>query len=95
MSRNAEGMHAEGGMNACEPWANGPSRRRPITVEFPFRRRPTGEMVVPSIVTLACDPGDRYLTTYYDDGWLRDNGHDIEPYLARMRAFYSTGIWST
>jgi cysteine synthase A len=44
-----------------------------------------------SIVTLACDPGDRYLTTYHADGWLRENGHDLEPYLARMRAFYTTG----
>jgi cysteine synthase len=44
-----------------------------------------------SIVTLACDPGDRYLTTYYDASWLRENGHDTEPYLARMRHFYETG----
>jgi cysteine synthase A len=46
-----------------------------------------------SIVTLACDPGDRYLTTYYDDGWLRDNGHDIEPYLDQVRTFYTSGVW--
>jgi cysteine synthase A len=47
-----------------------------------------------AIVTLACDPGDRYLTTYYDEGWLRDNGHDIEPYLAQMRTFYRDGEWN-
>jgi cysteine synthase A len=46
-----------------------------------------------AIVTLACDPGDRYLTTYYDEGWLRDNGHDIEPHLTQIRAFYRTGEW--
>ena len=38
-----------------------------------------------SIVTLACDPGDRYLTTYYDHDWLGQNGYDIEPTLAQMR----------
>ena len=41
-----------------------------------------------SIVTLACDPGDRYLTTYYDHDWLRVNGHDIDPDLAQMRCFF-------
>jgi cysteine synthase A len=41
-----------------------------------------------SIVTLACDPGDRYLTTYYDHDWLRQNGHDIGPDLGRMRSFF-------
>ncbi len=42
-----------------------------------------------SIVTLACDPGDRYLTTYYDHDWLRQNGYDIEPTLAQMRNLFS------
>ncbi len=47
-----------------------------------------------SIVTLACDPGDRYLTTYYDRAWLEQNGHDIDPYLERMEEWYRTGAWS-
>lgn len=46
-----------------------------------------------SIVTLACDPGDRYLTTYYDRVWLEQNGHDIDPYLERMEEWYRTGAW--
>ncbi|HET8627363.1 MAG TPA: hypothetical protein VFL91_08080 [Thermomicrobiales bacterium] len=46
------------------------------------------------MVTLACDPGDRYLDTYYDDTWLRANGYDIAPYLARLTAFYDMGRWS-
>jgi cysteine synthase A len=46
-----------------------------------------------SIVTLACDPGERYLTTYYDRGWLESNGHDIDPYLALMEEWYRTGAW--
>ena len=46
-----------------------------------------------SIVTLACDPGDRYLTTYYDRGWLIRNGHDIDPLLRQFRAFHARGVW--
>jgi cysteine synthase A len=30
-----------------------------------------------SIVTLICDPGERYLHTYYSDEWLRTNGYDL------------------
>jgi cysteine synthase len=37
-----------------------------------------------AVVTLACDPGDRYLDTYYSDDWLRTNGYDIEPYTAQL-----------
>lgn len=37
-----------------------------------------------SIVTLACDPGDRYLTTYYDKTWLEQNEHEIDPYLDQI-----------
>jgi cysteine synthase len=49
--------------------------------------------VAGSIVTLACDPGDRYLTTYYDYDWLAWNDHDIEPYLRQFRAFHAHGAW--
>jgi hypothetical protein len=41
-----------------------------------------------SIVTLACDPGDRYLGTYYDDAWVAAQGHDLEPYSARFEAMH-------
>jgi cysteine synthase len=30
-----------------------------------------------SVVTLLCDSGERYLTTYYDDGWIAAQGLDI------------------
>ena len=40
-----------------------------------------------SIVTLICDPGERYLGTYYDDGWISDQGLTLEPYLAALDAF--------
>ena len=32
-----------------------------------------------SVVTLLCDPGDRYLDKYYSDAWLADQGLDIAP----------------
>jgi cysteine synthase A len=43
-----------------------------------------------SIVTLICDPGERYLGTYYDTGWIRDQRLDPYPYrewLDRFCAF--------
>lgn len=46
-----------------------------------------------SIVTLACDPGDRYGDTYFNDQWLRDNGHDIEPFRKKMLEFIERGVW--
>jgi cysteine synthase A len=47
-----------------------------------------------SVVTLAGDPGDRYLDTYYDDEWLAAQGYDIQPYLNQMQHFYETGDWT-
>jgi len=41
-----------------------------------------------SIVTLICDPGERYLNTYYNDEWLRSHGHDIQPHLKRLEKRY-------
>ncbi len=47
-----------------------------------------------SIVTLLCDPGDRYAATYFDDAWVTAQGWDIAPYQARIRAFMANGRWS-
>ena len=47
-----------------------------------------------SIVTLACDPGDRYLDTYYSDQWLEANGYDIAPYTARLERACTEGVWA-
>lgn len=48
-----------------------------------------------SIVTLACDPGERYLDTYYNDAWLHANGYDIAPYEAQLTRALSKGRWSS
>ncbi|MFO1297535.1 MAG: PLP-dependent cysteine synthase family protein [Rubrivivax sp.] len=47
-----------------------------------------------SIVTLACDPGERYLDTYYNDAWLAANGYDIAPYAAQVERACASGEWS-
>ena len=33
-----------------------------------------------SIVTLLCDGGERYARTYFDDGWLAEQGIDLAPF---------------
>ena len=48
-----------------------------------------------SIVTLLCDSGDRYARTYYDDDWVAEQGWDLAPYRAAVRAVPGrTGRWS-
>ena len=44
-----------------------------------------------SLVTLICDSGDRYASTYYDDRWLEENGLDIDPYRRALEHFLDTG----
>ncbi|MFJ3705744.1 MULTISPECIES: PLP-dependent cysteine synthase family protein [unclassified Streptomyces] len=46
-----------------------------------------------SVVTLFCDPGDRYLDKYYSDDWLREQGLDIRPYTGTIDHFLATGTW--
>ena len=40
-----------------------------------------------SIATLICDPGDRYLGSYYDEGWVRDQGLDLRPFQDWLEGF--------
>lgn len=44
-----------------------------------------------SVVTLLCDHGDRYRSTYFNDEWVEKSGFDIAPYLEQMDAFFSEG----
>ncbi|MCZ9337843.1 PLP-dependent cysteine synthase family protein, partial [Streptomyces sp. TRM76130] len=46
-----------------------------------------------SVVTLLCDPGDRYLDKYYSDAWLDQQGLRIEPYTAVLETLLRTGVW--
>ncbi|MEU1946550.1 MULTISPECIES: PLP-dependent cysteine synthase family protein [unclassified Streptomyces] len=47
-----------------------------------------------SVVTLLCDPGERYLDKYYSDAWLEGQGLDIEPYVKTLDIFLTTGNWT-
>jgi cysteine synthase A len=44
-----------------------------------------------SIVTLLCDPGERYLASCFDDGWLAAQGLDIARDRERLERFFVEG----
>ena len=44
-----------------------------------------------SIVSILCDHGDRYGSTYFNDDWLAAQGFDVEPWERRMDAFFAEG----
>ncbi len=46
-----------------------------------------------AVVTLACDPGDRYADTYFDRMWLDNNGHNIDPYRTKLLQYIEKGVW--
>src|SRR4051812_38490834 len=46
-----------------------------------------------SVVTLICDGGERYADTYYSDAWVTGQGIVLEPRLAAIDRFLSTGSW--
>ncbi|MEZ5824377.1 MAG: PLP-dependent cysteine synthase family protein [Geminicoccaceae bacterium] len=46
-----------------------------------------------SLVSLICDSGDRYASTYFDPNWLQANKLDIAPWKAMIETFIDTGEW--
>ena len=44
-----------------------------------------------SVVTLICDGGDRYATTYYDDAWVDAQGLDLAPYTEALETLLERG----
>ncbi|UFU02534.1 PLP-dependent cysteine synthase family protein [Ruania suaedae] len=44
-----------------------------------------------SIVSLLCDSGEMYASTYYDSAWLAEQGMDPSPYRARLEQFLDGG----
>ncbi|EFH75092.1 PLP-dependent cysteine synthase family protein [Vibrio cholerae] len=44
-----------------------------------------------SIVTLLCDSGERYLDTYYNPEWVKNNIGDLSKYLYKLETFSATG----
>ena len=53
-------------------------------LELIDRMRRAGERG--SVVTLICDSGDRYGSTYWDEEWVLEQGWSVEPELTRLRA---------
>lgn len=45
-----------------------------------------------SLVSLICDPGERYLDKYYSQDWLTEAGLDTTGYRARLDEFMTTGV---
>ncbi|MGH3491665.1 MAG: PLP-dependent cysteine synthase family protein [Sciscionella sp.] len=45
-----------------------------------------------SVVTLLCDGGERYAHTYYDDGWVAEQGLDLVGPTAAVRRFLAEGV---
>jgi cysteine synthase len=60
-------------------------------LQLATRMRERGERG--SIVSLLCDPGERYDGTLYDPRWLRRNGLDPAPATAALRATVASGEW--
>ncbi|OZM83455.1 cysteine synthase [Pseudonocardia sp. MH-G8] len=56
--------------------------------------RMRAEGVRGSVVTLICDGGERYSHSYYDDGWVAEQGMDLEPYTTTLERFLETGEWA-
>ena len=46
-----------------------------------------------SIVTLICDSGDRYAATYYNDGWVGEQGLELQPNAAALALFLESGAF--
>ena len=44
-----------------------------------------------SVVTLLCDGGERYASTYFNDAWVSSLGIDIQPYLTALREYDLSG----
>ncbi len=71
-------------------WAGG-STGTNLYGAFQLISRMRAEGHTGSVVTLVCDGGERYAHTYYDDGWVTEQGLDLEPYRERLEAFLETG----
>ena len=44
-----------------------------------------------SVVTMICDPGERYLGTYYNEDWIRSENLELEPNIQRLKRFSTSG----
>lgn len=47
------------------------------------------------VVTLLCDAGDRYLSTYYDGAWRSKSNLDLSDEAEMLEQFYHEGVWTS
>lgn len=47
-----------------------------------------------SVVTLLCDAGDRYSSTYFDDTWVAQEGLELDGPTQVLNEFVATGRWT-
>jgi cysteine synthase len=47
-----------------------------------------------TVVTMLCDRGERYATSYYNDTWLAQHGIDFKPWVPTVERFLDTGHWT-
>ncbi len=73
-------------------WAGG-STGTNLYGAFQLIARMLAEGRTGSVVTLVCDGGERYANTYYDDGWIAEQGLDLAPHRERLESFLATGRW--
>ncbi len=45
-----------------------------------------------SVLTLLCDPGDRYTDTYFDDDWVAAQGWDLTPWRTALAEMLPLGV---
>ena len=45
-----------------------------------------------SVVSMICDPGERYLHSYYSDDWVAAQGLELGPYLEQLTYFRDNGM---
>ena len=44
-----------------------------------------------SVLTLLCDPGDRYADTYFDDDWVASQGWELGPWREALERMLPLG----
>ena len=44
-----------------------------------------------SVVSMICDSGERYLNSYYNDEWVKQQGLDLAPYTQQLKHFIASG----
>ncbi|MBS0475039.1 MAG: hypothetical protein JSR28_07800 [Proteobacteria bacterium] len=47
-----------------------------------------------SIVSILCDSGERYRSSYFDDAWIAARGLDLTPHEVAIERFFDTGAMS-